>query len=61
MYKDVLAGIEGIELVPIFLLLAFIGFFAAMIFWVFKMDDKAVKKYASLPLENTKSPLNEGE
>jgi len=61
MFKDVLASIEGIELAPIILLFTFIAFFAAMIIWVIKMDDNAVKEYASLPFENSKSPLNEGE
>lgn len=61
MFKEVLASIEGIELVPIILLFSFIAFFVAMIFWVYKMDDNAVKEYASLPLENSNSPLKEGE
>ncbi|KAA3614598.1 MAG: cbb3-type cytochrome c oxidase subunit 3 [Calditrichaeota bacterium] len=61
MFKDVLASIAGIDVVPIVLLCLFVVFFSLMIAYVLKIDKNAIKRYAELPFEKPVSPLKRGE
>lgn len=51
MIKNVLNGINGIDLYPVISLLIFVPFFAGLIWWVIKVDKKHIQKLERLPLD----------
>lgn len=53
MYKEILQSIEGVSVYPIISLIVFVLFFAAIIFWMIKVDKNYIKKMENLPFENT--------
>ncbi|MEX0648965.1 MAG: hypothetical protein WEA56_12970 [Balneolaceae bacterium] len=55
MYKDVLRSIEGIATFPIIALMLFLGFFIAMLIYLFKKDKSHWDEAARLPLETDES------
>lgn len=52
MYKNALSGIEGVAIYPIFSLIIFVAFFAALIFWVVRADDKYIKHMEEIPFDD---------
>ena len=51
MIKEYLQSIDGVSVYPIFSLIVFVLFFAAIIVWMFKVDKNYIKKMENLPLE----------
>jgi cytochrome c oxidase cbb3-type subunit IV len=51
MYKNVLQGIEKIQIWPIISFVIFFVFFLCLLLWVFTADKKFIDKMKSLPLE----------
>lgn len=52
MIKDYLQTIENVAVYPLFSLILFVLFFAAVLFWIFKLDKKYISRMENLPLEN---------
>ncbi len=52
MIKDYLQAIENVAIYPIISLIIFVLFFAAVLFWIFKLDKKYISRMENLPLEN---------
>ncbi len=50
MFKNYLAGIEGVSVFPIISLIIFFSFFVMLGFFVFKADKKYIKHMENLPL-----------
>jgi cytochrome c oxidase cbb3-type subunit 3 len=59
MFKEILNSISGIEIWPIIGLFLFMGLFAGIVVWVFRLDKRFIKKMEELPLEE--DSLNNGE
>jgi hypothetical protein len=53
MFKHYFESIDGIEIYPLFSLVVFFLFFAALIIWVFKVNKDYLRKMEVIPLENT--------
>jgi cytochrome c oxidase cbb3-type subunit IV len=51
MYKDILQSIEGVSVYPVFSMIVFVLFFAAIIIWLVRVDKNYIKKMENLPLE----------
>lgn len=51
MYKNVLQNIDNIAIWPIISFIIFFIFFLCLLWWVFTVDKKFVKKMANLPLD----------
>lgn len=58
MYKNVLQGIENIEIWPVISFLIFFIFFLCLLFWVFTADKKFIEKMKMLPMDDS-SPEKE--
>lgn len=58
MYKNVLQGIENIEIWPVISFLIFFIFFLCLLFWVFTADKKFIEKMKMLPMDDS-SPERE--
>jgi cytochrome c oxidase cbb3-type subunit IV len=53
MIKNVLNGIEGVDVYPIISLFIFVPFFLGLIWWVIKVDKNYIDKLKNLPLDST--------
>ena len=54
-FINYLKSIEGIGIYPLISLLIFFGFFATLLYMVFKADRKAIDKIKNIPFDN---PIN---
>ncbi len=63
MIKDYLQTIENVAIYPIISLIVFVLFFAAVLFWIFRLDKKYISRMENLPLENDfeKNTINTGD
>ena len=52
MYKNVLAGIPGIEWYPIVALVLFFGFFSALLIWFVLVDKNRLRDLSMTALED---------
>jgi len=52
MYKDVLRGIENIEIWPVISFTIFFLFFLFLIWWVLTVDKGFIKKMGEMPLHD---------
>ncbi len=59
MFNNYLQSIEGVGIYPIFSLLVFFVFFAALLVWMFRADKKHLQKMSELPLDSEENLLNE--
>lgn len=50
MYKEVLRGIENIELWPVISLIIFFSFFVGLLWWVFRTDKSYIGYMENIPL-----------
>ncbi|MEQ9302063.1 MAG: cbb3-type cytochrome c oxidase subunit 3 [Cyclobacteriaceae bacterium] len=50
MYKEVLRGIENIELWPVISLIIFFSFFVGLLWWVFSTDKNHIGYMENIPL-----------
>lgn len=53
MYKNVLEGINGVDIYPVISLVIFFLFFLGVLIWVLKVDKSYISKMGNLPLERT--------
>lgn len=53
MIRNVLNGIQGVDIYPIISLLIFVPFFVGLIWWVIKVDKEKINLLKNLPLELT--------
>ncbi len=53
MYKEILQGIEGIDIYPIISLVIFVAFFLTASIWIVKLDRNYIKEMENLPLDNS--------
>lgn len=58
MYKNVLQGIENIEIWPVISFVIFFVFFLCLLWAVFTTDKKFIEKMESMPIQDS-SPENE--
>lgn len=58
MYKNVLQGIDNIEIWPVISFLIFFIFFLCLLWWVFTADKKLIEKMKMLPMDDS-SPEKE--
>lgn len=52
MYKEILRGIENIEIWPVISFSIFFLFFIIMLLWVFTVDKKFINQMSQLPLSD---------
>ncbi len=52
MYKEVLRGIENIELWPVISLIIFFSFFVGLLWWVFRTDKSYIGYMENIPLNS---------
>lgn len=55
MYKNVLQSIDNIAIWPVISFVIFFIFFICLLWWVFTVDKKLIKKMSELPLESSGS------
>lgn len=58
MYKNVLQGIDNIEIWPVISFVIFFIFFLCLLVWVFTADKKIIDRMKMLPMEDS-SPEKE--
>jgi cytochrome c oxidase cbb3-type subunit IV len=58
MYKNVLQGIDNIEIWPVISFVIFFIFFLCLLLWVFTADKKIIDRMKMLPMEDS-SPEKE--
>lgn len=63
MYKNVLQGIENIEIWPVISFVIFFVFFLCLLLWVFTTDKKFIDKMKSLPIDEkeTSNPMSDNK
>jgi cbb3-type cytochrome oxidase subunit 3 len=62
MFKHYFEGAENITIGPIISLIIFFVFFIVLLYWVFKVDKKFIKKMKDMPLSDcTKTHQNTQE
>ncbi len=52
MFKHLFDNIAGVEIFPIMALMLFFTFFVGLMIWVFRLDNRFIKKMRNLPLES---------
>ncbi len=52
MYKEVLRGIENVELWPVISLIIFFSFFVGLLWWVFRTDKSYIGYMENIPLNS---------
>lgn len=60
MLSQYLSAIEGIAAYPIFSLLIFVPFFAAVTVWIFKLDAQYLTHMSELPLADSQEQSEQG-
>jgi cytochrome c oxidase cbb3-type subunit 4 len=50
MYKEVLRGIENVEIWPVISLIIFFSFFVGLLWWVFRTDKAYIGYMENIPL-----------
>jgi hypothetical protein len=53
MIKNVLNGINGVDIYPIISLFIFVPFFVGLLWWVIKADNDHINTLKNLPLDST--------
>jgi hypothetical protein len=53
MYKNILQGIENIEIWPVISFIIFFVFFIALLWWVITRDKEFIAKMKSMPIEDS--------
>jgi cytochrome c oxidase cbb3-type subunit IV len=53
MIKNVLNGINGVDVYPIISLFIFVPFFVGLLWWVIKADKNVINTLKNLPLDLT--------
>lgn len=52
MYKDILIGIDHIEVWPVISFIIFFLFFLFLLWWTFTADKKFIKQMSELPMDD---------
>ena len=60
MDKEVLRGIEGVEIFPVIALVIFVAFFCGLLFWVARTKRSEFDETAALPLDEPTGPAGGG-
>ena len=50
MYKEILRGIENVEIWPVISLIIFFSFFVGLLWWVFRTDKSYIGYMENIPL-----------
>lgn len=50
MYKEILRGIENVEIWPVISLIIFFAFFVGLLWWVFRTDKNYIGYMENIPL-----------
>lgn len=53
MYKNILQGIENIEIWPVISFVIFFVFFIALLCWVFTRDKEFISKMKHMPIQES--------
>lgn len=59
MYKEVLSGIEGVSMYPLFSFIVFFVFFSAITYWVFKSKKEDFDHISKMPLSENDESLSQ--
>ncbi len=51
MYKEILRGIENVEIWPVISLIIFFSFFVGLLWWVFRTDRSYIGYMENIPLQ----------
>lgn len=58
MFKDILQNVEGINTLPIFMLIFCFVFFLGVLFIVYRMDKKYASYMSQMPLIDSENEIN---